>query len=45
MVVRSKAYLWGSMVAGIASSKPHEGVDVSFCIVLVVSSVGSGRPV
>jgi hypothetical protein len=28
VVVRSKAYLWGNMVAGIASSNPHEGVDV-----------------
>jgi len=29
VVVWSKAYLWGSMVAGIACSNPHEGVDVS----------------
>ena len=35
VVVRSKALIWGRLIAGVAGSNPAEGVDVSLSLSVV----------
>jgi hypothetical protein len=45
MAIRSKAYVWSSLIAGVAGSNPPEGMDVRLlcllCVVLVTVSAMS----